>query len=484
MAHSWAPIEDIMPAEVRASRELAALASVWSEQRGRLTGQEAYREFEKRLKREWAIETGLIERIYTLERGITQLLIEHGLRAELVGPSGGSSPEEVIAMIADHKEGVESAIAFVKDGRCLSTSYIKEIHALMTRSQRYCDAMDRFGNRLRVPLLRGDYKQSPNNPKCVDGSIHEYCPPEHVAAEMDRLIAMHLAHDGLAPEIEAAWLHHRFAQIHPFQDGNGRVARTLATLVFVKASWFPLVVRDRDKPRYIDALEAADSGRLQPLADFFSVQQKREFVRALSLAEDAIKAQRVTEAIASARQKLQKRRDALIAEWETVKTVAGVLQAYALERLREVAADLQRATRDVADNTTYFADGARDGDLRSHYYRRQIIKTAQSLEYYADLQSYRAWARLVMRDENQTELLVSFHGIGHEFRGILAATATWFQRVETDDGEREIAPVTPVSDSVFQINYKEPREEVRSRFADWLEDAVVRGLTLWQETSL
>jgi len=22
------------------------------------------------------------------------------------------------------------------------------------------------------------------------------------------------------PEIEAAWLHHRFTQIHPFQDGN------------------------------------------------------------------------------------------------------------------------------------------------------------------------------------------------------------------------------------------------------------------------
>ncbi len=50
-----------------ASRQLAALASVWSDQRDRLTGQKAYRVFEERLKREWAIETGLIERIYTLE---------------------------------------------------------------------------------------------------------------------------------------------------------------------------------------------------------------------------------------------------------------------------------------------------------------------------------------------------------------------------------------------------------------------------------
>ncbi len=140
---------------------------------------------------------------------------------------------------------------------------------------------------------------------------------------MDRLIAMHRAHDDIAPEVEAAWLHHRFAQIHPFQDGNGRVTRTLATQMFVKAGWLPLIVGDRDKLRYIETLEEADSGQLQPFADFFSSQLKREFVRALSLAEDAIRARRVTEAIASARQKLQKRRDAPIAEWERVKTVAG-----------------------------------------------------------------------------------------------------------------------------------------------------------------
>ncbi len=85
---------------------------------------------------------------------------------------------------------------------------------------------------------------------------------------------------------------------------------------------------------------------------------------------------------------------------------------------------MQQETRDVVDNATYFADGALNGDGRSHFYRRQIIQTAGSLEYYADLQSYRSWARLVIRDENQTELLISFHGNGHEFRGVLACSAS------------------------------------------------------------
>lgn len=51
----------------------------------------------------------------------------------------------------------------------------------------------------------------------------------------------------VSPEVEAAWLHHRFTQIHPFQDGNGRIARLLASLVFIKAGWFPLVVTRDDR---------------------------------------------------------------------------------------------------------------------------------------------------------------------------------------------------------------------------------------------
>ena len=61
------------------------------------------------------------------------------------------------------------------------------------------------------------------------------CPPDIFGlrdGSFDRYASGASAKRRTAREIEATWLHHRFTQIHPFQDGNGRVARALASLVF------------------------------------------------------------------------------------------------------------------------------------------------------------------------------------------------------------------------------------------------------------
>lgn len=286
MRHRWKPIEDYESYADLATTELGALVQVWRQQLQRLGSQDSYRQFEVRLKREWAIETGLIERLYTLDSGITQLLIERGIQAALIPHERGSNPDAIVAMIRDHEAAVDGVFDFVKRTRPLSTSYIKELHALMTRHQATVEGIDSLGRKTSVPLIRGAYKRLPNNPLRPDGTIHVYCPPEQVDSEMDRLIALHHQHDDASPEVEAAWLHHRFSQIHPFQDGNGRIARALATLVFIEAGWFPLVVRDRERAQYIGALEMADDGELKPLVDYFAGLQKRAFVHALNLAEE------------------------------------------------------------------------------------------------------------------------------------------------------------------------------------------------------
>lgn len=486
MSNEWTEIRDYeTPPAQLARAELRALAQVWREQRQQLAEGEAFRQFSERLKREWAIETGLIERLYTLDRGITQMLIEHGIKAALISHGSTPNPDTAASMIEDHQQAVEGVFDFVKGNRTLSTGYVKELHALMTRHQETVEGVDAFGRETRVPLRRGDYKLRPNNPMRPDGTLHQYCPPEHVASEMDRLIAMHLGHQnqGVAPEVEAAWLHHRFTQIHPFQDGNGRIARALATLVFVREGWFPLVVRDRDRARYIDALEAADAGNLADLAEYFAGLQKDAFVSALSISEDVIESRRVDDAIESIGRRLARRRDSLVVEQESAKSVANHLCRLSRQRLDEVAEKLRETTQDVLEHAEFFADSAVD-DGREHYYLHQVVETAKILDYFANTQTYRSWSRMVMRNANRTELLIAFHGVGHEFRGVLACSATWFQRVETEDGRREPGPVTRVTDDVFQINYKESQEEAGERFLPWLENAILRSLELWQSNAL
>ncbi|MCX6380619.1 MAG: Fic family protein [Armatimonadetes bacterium] len=256
---TWEPIQDLKPGwEEFASTELAGLKDAWREHRERLQGTKALEKFNKEQARQWSIETGIIENLYHIDRGITQMLVEKGLEASYI-PHGTThkSSEEIIRLLRDHQATLEGLHTFIRQERSLSTSYIKELHQALTRHQKTCDAYDQFGNLQQVALLRGEWKKYPNNPSREDGVAHCYCPPEQVQSEMDSLIELHLRHveEQVPPEIEAAWLHHRFTQIHPFQDGNGRVARTLASLIFLRDNWFPLTIdRDQSIP-YLDALE-------------------------------------------------------------------------------------------------------------------------------------------------------------------------------------------------------------------------------------
>lgn len=484
MATAWRHITDYetAPADL-ADRELASLSSVWVEQRAELEKSSLMADFVIRLKREWAIETGLIERLYTLDRGITQLLIEEGVNAALIPHRSSQEPELTAAMIGDQQDAVESLFSFVKGNRPLSTSYIKELHSLFTRHQETVEGQDQFGRTMRVPLLRGDYKRQANNPTRPNGTVHAYCPPEHVAAEMDSLVEMHAKHGDAAPEVEAAWLHHRFVQIHPFQDGNGRIARSLATLIFIKANWLPLVVRDRDRGDYIAALEEADKGQLHRLVTFFAKLQRKQFIKALGIAHDLDTRVRVEEQIQAMKQKLAKRRMSLEREWQTAIDKAARLQKVAARRLGEVRAMLEDALSGDRD-FEFSVDQEPNEGGRSYWFREQIVSTAKYLDYYANIKHYRSWLRLRMRDGSQANLLISFHCLGFQFQGVLACSATWFQRVPTDDGGYETEDVSALSDEVFQINYKEPLAELESRFQIWLEIALERGLARWETVAV
>ena len=272
---------------------MRAMLDSWREQKDNIAAPEKMRAFDEKLRREWAVETGLIERLYAFDRNTAETLIERGINADVIAREkiGIVSAQEAVSMMRDHEDVLDALFDFVRDGRGITTSYIKQLHAAMVQNQNTATGVDQFGNKRETELIKGDYKKRPNNPTRPDGKVHEFCPPEHVHSEMDNLIRMHGEHaaKNIAPEVSAAWLHHRFIQIHPFQDGNGRVARSLASLVFIRAGGFPMTIRDADNERekYIDSLEAADKGNLQPFISICAEGQKRTCAKAANAANTA-----------------------------------------------------------------------------------------------------------------------------------------------------------------------------------------------------
>jgi len=473
MVLTWEPITDL-PQDWSSltDGELGPLLQFWNDQRADLEQSGALAEFNKRLGREWSIETGQIEGVYNLDRGITQTLIERGIDADLIGNHPGQKPPEIIAaIIQDHADVLEGLFQFVKGSRPLSKGYIHELHAALLRHQDTTAVRDQFGNLFEAKLLKGKYKERPNNPKKPDGSMHQYCPPEQVESEMERLLALHTEHakKGVPVEIEAAWLHHRFTQIHPYQDGNGRVARALASLLFIKAGWFPVVVTRDDRGRYIDTLEVADEGDLQSLIFFFVHVQKNTLFKIMQTAADIDNPRTVEEAIASAKRvyvSLRKSDEPRI--WLKAKETADGLMQLADERMAKVATTLESEIREYRPNF----------QIQRHL--RSDFKVSDGLPYPPNTTDYEQVRDIFIFDVTGQKLYpkagigIHAHAIGSIFRGFIGIVTVFRDLKESI--------VNFASKEPFQINYAEPYESAERRFRPWLEESLVNALTLWRKS--
>jgi hypothetical protein len=190
--YKWKPIEPLT--ERDRAIDLAAIRPVyetWRASKERLQESSAasLKEFNERLIRRLSIETGILERIYDLDRGTTEALVMHGFVEDLVSHSSTDiEPSRLIDILRDQEAAIQLVMDCIAGNRNISRGIIHDLHAILTRHQDTTTAVDQFGNRREIPLLKGKYKEQPNNPKRPDGSIHEYCPPIHVNAEMDKLL--------------------------------------------------------------------------------------------------------------------------------------------------------------------------------------------------------------------------------------------------------------------------------------------------------
>ena len=294
LAYRWAPLTG-MPAGSSewGSEQYEALTNRWESALQQLADQRRDRSlldiYLAERQREFAIETGQIEGLYTLKRGVTEQLITEGLE----GVRGqhtteGLDDRTIRGLLEDQNTAPDLVFATIKGERPLSHSVLCEWHALLTRHQDTVTGLTLEGRRVQVEFKeKGVYKTRPNNPRRPDGVIHEYCPPEHCRSEMDRLFELYgdIGAQQFPVAVEAAWLHHRFVRTHPFRDGNGRMARLLMASSYIRQSLPPPVITAANRGGYIEMLEMADEGNLRPFCEYLEALANETLTRAVLSAE-------------------------------------------------------------------------------------------------------------------------------------------------------------------------------------------------------
>lgn len=382
-----------------------------------------FADFMERLKRQHAIETGIIERMYDISKGVTETLIEKGFAEALISHgdySDNLSKAQLMNHLQDHLSAVDSVFDFVKNNRTLTISFIRELHQIVTVHQDFTEGKDQFGTKLKVPLLKGKFKERENNPSRQNGNektTYRYCPPEHVDAEMDNLISIYdnLLKRNIHPVIIAAWFHHAFSIIHPFQDGNGRLARLLSSLIFIKFGLFPLtVLREDAKDIYITSLEAADKGNPQPLVDYFVNLQRMNIEKALNL--KTVSATTSFEHVADIlserlrNQKFNKEKERFTRIESNRRSVFQISNKI----LNDFVKELQKKMSETAH--IYMTSCCPDAAQKQHYFTNQIVKFASRHDYYYNRFLPKSWFRFVFEISGQKiyQLIITQHHFGYQ----------------------------------------------------------------------
>lgn len=148
--------------------------------------------------------------------------------------------------LRDHYEATGHSDAFshmdaLATGTTITEEDIKKLHALFYHRIREDDA--------------GVYRKEQ---AIITGSQYPLPAPDAIPGMMRELIKNlpHLKQDS-HPVIYAATLHKEFVFIHPFVDGNGRVARLLMNVALVQAGYIIAIIPPLRRAEYINALEKA-----------------------------------------------------------------------------------------------------------------------------------------------------------------------------------------------------------------------------------
>jgi Fic family protein len=174
----------------------------------------------------------------------TQLVLEEGIAV-------GGKPLKDHIEAKDDAEAFDLMIKFVYNKKPLTQELIEQFHAVVTQGLLERSGCYRNGN---VPITR---------------SLSSPPRYEHIVPLMDEYIST-VRTLKLHPVKKVAVTHYELTRIHPFWDGNGRVARLVMNFSLMKDHYPPIVIQQQDRHEYYNAMEKADAGEYADFATFIA----------------------------------------------------------------------------------------------------------------------------------------------------------------------------------------------------------------------
>jgi Fic family protein len=218
------------------------------------------------VKRAAALDTGAIEGLYEVDRGFTFTVAFETAAWEVELAKKG---ENVRPLFEAQLHAYDYVLDLATKAEPISEAAIRVLHEVVCKAQSTYRVMTSVGPQ-EQDLVKGRYKVLPNHVRTRDGVDHSYAPVDVTPAEMQRLVQEMRTAPFLAahPVVQAAYAHYALVVIHPFADGNGRVARALASAFTYRAISMPIMILSEHKESYLDALERADKGGYQDFVEF------------------------------------------------------------------------------------------------------------------------------------------------------------------------------------------------------------------------
>ena len=191
----------------------------------------------------------------TLTYGQTEILLLFG---KVIGEADVRDVQEMAASNVGLRMMTEEAK--VKETP-LTQNFIRTLHKTLLREDYTVHRNLPGGMQTSYVIHAGQYKTRPNSVITRYGDRFEYASPEETPGLMADLVDWYnkAEQEGKLTPVElAALFHYRYIRIHPFEDGNGRIARLMVNYILSRHGYPMIVVRSRLKQDYLEALHRAD----------------------------------------------------------------------------------------------------------------------------------------------------------------------------------------------------------------------------------